>query len=277
MDIAGFLAAVEDIFDTDEQGVLRAPKDPSHAQLTADVAGMTTTNEVAVLNTAAKLLPAGECYVEVGSFKGRSICGATQGVSGGPFYVLENFLEFGMLGDEARAELMTNLARHCADKDVRLIDGDAFATLTRPGMIAEPVGVYFYDGEHTRLSHYLALGVIEPLLADEALILVDDATWPMVQRAHERYMSEHPGWQVIKRWDARTNDDPDWANGLHALSFRRPAGAKRELSPNVRLAMAAQRSVVGPMRKLAWTTLHKAPWLVPLAKKIEPKKHHAIS
>ena len=52
----------------------------------------------------------------------------------------------------------------------------------KPGVVPEPVGVYFYDGGHTWLAHYLALGVAEPLLADEALVLVDDASWPLVAR-----------------------------------------------------------------------------------------------
>lgn len=276
MDVTTFLTQAELLFSGDPyEGAI---SDPAHAAISADVAGMTTAREVAVLNLAARLLPPGECYVEVGTFKGRSICGASRGVTERTFYAIENFVEFGMAGQDARDELMNNLQRHCADTDVRLLEGDAFTVLRSPGVVGSPVGVYFYDGEHTRLSHFLALGIIEPLLADEALVLVDDATWPLVQRAHASYLARHPGWSAVRRWDARDNDDPEWANGLQALRFQRPSSARRlGLAPDVRLALAAQRGIVGPARKATWRALARAPWLVPLAKRLEPKGQHQIA
>lgn len=274
MDVDAFLRhAEDDVFAGDpHDGAL---SDPAHAELVQDVAGMTTAREVAVLNLAARLLPPDECYLEVGTFKGRSICGATRGVDTGCFVAVENFVEFGMSGRAARAELEANLARHCAGKDVRLIEGDAFAVLRSGAAVDRPVGVYFYDGEHTRLSHYLALGVVEPLLADEALVLVDDATWPLVQLAHRRFLEAHPAWTIVRRWDARTNDDPEWANGLHALRFRR-GDRPRSLSPRVRCALVVQRAIVGPARRAVWRALARSRWLVPLAKRLEPKSGHAI-
>jgi hypothetical protein len=215
--------------------------------------------------------------VEVGSFKGRSICGATRGVEDRTFYVLENFVEFGMAGRDARNELVDNLRRHCGHQDVRLLEGDAFSLLRRTGVVDAPVGVYFYDGEHTRLAHFLALGVIESLLADEALALVDDATWPLVQQAHQRYRARHPGWSVARRWEARHNDDPEWGNGLHALRFQRPSGVRgTALSPRVQLAVAVQRGVVGPARKATWKMLTRAPGLVPLVERLASEGQHPI-
>lgn len=275
MDVSSFLSEAELLFTGDPYDGTIA--DPAHAAIAGEVAGMTTARELAVLNLAARMLPRGECYLEVGSFKGRSICGASRGVTERTFYAIENFVEFGMEGRDARDELRTNLERHCSGTDVRLLEGDAFSVLLDPGVVDSPVGVYFYDGEHTRLSHFLALGIITPLLADEALVLVDDATWPLVQEAHASYMARHTGWSVVRRWDARHNDDREWANGLHALRFRRPPGARRPgLSRDVRLALAAQRRVVGPTRKAAWKALARAPWLVPLAKRLEPKGRHQI-
>jgi predicted O-methyltransferase YrrM len=273
MDVSAFLDRAEDLFAGDPyEGALA---DPAHAELVREVAGMTTARQVAVLNLAARLLPPDECYLEVGTFKGRSICGATRGVEGGCFVAIENFVEFGMSGREARAELEANLSRHCAGKDVRVVEGDAFAVLRSGHAVDRPVGVYFYDGEHTGLSHYLALGVVEPLLADEALVLVDDATWPLVQRAHARFLATHPGWTVVRRWDARVNDDPEWANGLHALRFSRGPRA-RAPDPRVRFALVVQRGIVGPARRTVWRVLARAPWLVPLAKRLEPKSGHTI-
>lgn len=249
MQTSRFFATVGDLFDGDPQH--HDPTDPRWVELSGDVDGFTSPNELAVLNHAAALLPADEAYLEVGTFKGRSLVGAVQDNPGKTYVAIENFLEFGMAGEQARAELQRNLAAHAAHAAPELIEGDCFEVMARPGAIDRPVGVYFYDGEHTLLAHYLALAVVEPLLADEALILVDDATWPVVQRAHRLFLKRHPGWQICERWDAVRDDDPRWANGMHALVFRRTGGA-RGLS---RVDEALRRyQVTGQNRvnRLAW-------------------------
>ena len=86
----------------------------------------------------------------------------------------------------------------------------------------QAMGCLFEDVERQRL--------VEPLLADEALVLIDDASWPVVQKAHRLFLKRHPGWQIVEQWDAAHADDPRWANGLHALTFRRVPGTARKLS-----------------------------------------------
>lgn len=235
------------------------PTDPRWAEMASHVSGFTSPNELAVLNLAAAALPADEAYLEVGTFKGRSIVAAVQGNADKKFYAMENFLEFGMAGEEAHAELTDNLKRFAGDADVQLLEGDAFTMMAQPGLIDRPVGVYFYDGEHTLLSHYLALAVVEPLLADEALILVDDATWPVVQRAHRIFLRRNPQWRIVETWDAQQTDDPRWANGLHALVFQRRSGARRGLSRTDRALLAYQTTVQDKVNKAAWASAARFP------------------
>ena len=192
MDTKAFLAALDGAFDGRPE--LGVPLDPRYAAVADDVTGFTTPAELAVLNLAARMLPEGEAYLEVGTFKGRSLCGALVDAPHRRYVAVENFMEFGMLGAEARRELVGNLERYAGDRnDVRLLEGDCFKLLARPDAVGEPVGVYFYDGAHTGMAHYLALGVVEPLLADEALVLVDDASWPMVARATTAYVEGNAG------------------------------------------------------------------------------------
>jgi len=234
------------------------PIDPTWQRLVGEVAGYTGPNELAVLNAAAEALPDDEAYLEVGTFKGRSLVAAVQGNEDKRFYAIENFLEFGMTGQQARAELRNNLSRFARGADVHLLEGDAFALLARPGLIDRPVGVYFYDGEHTLLSHYLALAVVEPLLADEALVLIDDASWPLVQRAHRIFLRRHPGWEVSAAWDAHHADDPRWSNGLHALVFRR-TGPTRGMSRIDEALRLYQTAVQDRVNKVAWGMADRFP------------------
>lgn len=274
MDTQQFLSQLDTIFPGDPQTTDAV--DPRWQEMVDSVGGFTSANELAVLNLAARLLPPDETYLEVGTFKGRSLCGAIQDAGDTTFHAVENYLEFGMLGLEARNELADNLARWGADADVRLVEADCFRAMAGTELVDRPVGVYFYDGAHTHLSHWLALGVAEPLLADEALVLVDDATWPMVQRAHRRYMGKHRGWALVREWDAAVTDDPRWANGLHALIYRRPAGAPRRMARDVRVLRRVQLHVFAPLEKTLWKTVHRFPQVVPLLKRLIPKRSRSV-
>lgn len=274
MDTAAFAAGLDGLFDGPlADGV---PRDPRFAEVAERVAGFSTPAELAVLNLAARSLPAGEAYLEVGTYKGRSLSGTLLDAPDRAYVAVENFQEFGMLAAESRAELERALAEHGEGKRLTLHDGDCFAVLADRGAVPEPVGVYFYDGAHTGLAHYLALGVAEPLLADEALVVVDDATWPMVAESTRRYIAKHPGWTVLRDIRAAADHDERWANGLLVLAYHRPAGAPRRMATDVRWRRLVQVRLRGPATSLVWRTLHRFPGLVPLAKRLVPKSSRTV-
>jgi predicted O-methyltransferase YrrM len=266
VDTSAFAAALDGVFDGRLADGL--PRDHRFAGVVGDVPGFCTAAELAVLNLAARMLPAGEAYLEVGTFKGRSLCGTLLDAPDRTYVAVENFQEFGMVADSSRAELTGHLDRYAAGRTLVLHDADCFALLARPGAVPEPIGVYFYDGGHTAMAHYLALGVVEPLLADEALVLVDDATWPVVAAATQRYLRRHPGWSVVRDIRAASDHDPVWANGMLVLAYRRPAGAPRRVAADVRWRRLVQVRLRTPAATLVWRTLHRFPWLSPLAKRL---------
>jgi predicted O-methyltransferase YrrM len=274
LDTTAFAAALDTVFDGRlEDGV---PRDDRFAGVAEQVPGFCTPAELAVLNLAARMLPEGEAYLEVGTFKGRSLCGTLLDAPDRSYVAVENFQEFGMLAGSSRQELAENLARYRNDHRLTLHDGDCFAVLARAGVLPEPIGVYFYDGAHTGLAHYLALGVVEPLLADEALVLVDDATWPVVAAATRRYVERHPGWNAVREVRAVRDHDPAWANGMLLLAYRRPAGVLPGMGPDVRWRRVLQVRLRGPATSLVWRALHRFPGLVPLAKRVAPKRSRTV-
>jgi hypothetical protein len=190
---------------------------------------------------------------------------------------MENFQEFGMLARSARDELADNLRRYTPGARMQLVEGDCFRLLADAQAVPEPVGVYFYDGGHTWLAHYLALGVVEPLLADEALVLVDDASWPLVARATRSYITRHPGWTMLRDIRAEGDHDPRWANGLMVLKWQRPArSASRRTAWDVGVLRQAQLRVVGPVESLAWRSVHRFGWLVPVARRLVPARSRTV-
>ncbi len=272
LDTTAFTASLDELFIGDWAD--GRPRDPRFDEIVNGVDGFSTAAQLAVLNLAARSLPLGEAYLEIGTFKGRSLCGATLDVPGCRFFAVENFMEFGMAGADARNVLLTNLELHARDVDLHLLEGDAF-TMLAPDNFDQPVGVYFYDGVHTGAAHHLALALVEPLLADEAIVLVDDASWPMVERATERYLVNHRDWSMLRTFSASANDDPAWANGLMVLAYRR-SGAVAAVPPADRLRQKFQVSVRGPANALTWRTLHRFPQLVPIAKRVLPTRSRTV-
>jgi predicted O-methyltransferase YrrM len=284
MDLEAFQAKLAGLFGGD----LRAdhPVDRRFRDVLADVPGMATEHKLALLNLAAAHLGPGEAYLEVGSFKGLSLIGAMLGNPGRRFYAIENFLEFNPDGT-ARAELEANLARWAGSGRARVLEGDCFDLLRRGQGPEEPVGVYFYDGAHGRLPHYLALGVAEPWLADRALVVIDDASWPIVARATDRYVAAHPGYRLLFDLAADHEEDPRWWNGVRVYAFERP-GAQTRAQASVRGGLGGRllppRSIgldtawrllaydllYRPAVRVAWKTLPRHPGLCAAVLKVVP-------
>src|SRR6266508_2618388 len=108
--------------------------------------------------------------------------------------------------------------------------------------------------------------------ADRALVVVDDASWPMVARATERYLAAHPGYELLFDLAAEREEDPRWWNGLRVYGFRRPPGqaAGRRASPDVSWLMLAYGLAYQPAVRLAWKTLPHHPRLASAVLKVVP-------
>jgi predicted O-methyltransferase YrrM len=223
VDIEAFRVGLAQVFDGDLQAP--HPRDRRFRRLMDDVAGMASENKLALLNFAASLLPAGEAYLEVGSFKGLSIIAAMLGNEQAQFYAIESFREFGVDPPSTRRELERNLEHWNVRDRLHLLIGDSFDLLRDGRAIHAPVGVYFYDGNHGRLAQHLALGVVEGLLAEQALVVVDDASWPVVRSTSQAYASRHAGYELLFDLPSEREYDPKWWNGLLVYGYRRPAGA----------------------------------------------------
>jgi predicted O-methyltransferase YrrM len=248
------------------------PLDRRFRAVIDDVPGMATESKLALLNLAAANLDPGESYLEVGSFKGLSLIGAMLGNERARFYAIENFLEFNLDAGATRAELLANLDRWVDRDRLELLEGDCFRLLRRDGLLEAPVGVYFYDGAHGRLPHYLALGVAERWLADRALVVVDDASWPMVATQTDRYLAAHPGYELLFDLAAGREEDPRWWNGLRVYAYRRPPGAPaaRRASADVAWRLLAYDLAYQPSMRLAWKTLPHHPRLAEAVLKVVP-------
>ena len=175
-----------------------------------DVPGLAKANNLALLNVAARCVPEGEHYAEVGTYRGTSLIAAQQD-NAGSFVALDNW----SMGDGNPDQLRTNLARYGLDATV--LDGDAFETLRRG--IPSPVGVYYYDNGHEYEQQLDGMRLVEPYLASPALVIVDDTDWERVERAVDDYLAGQPRAQELFRVDGKDRGQPEWWEGMRVLRW----------------------------------------------------------
>ncbi len=250
-------------------GDLRAdhPIDRGLAPVVEQVAGMSTEHALTVLDLAVAHLGPGECYLEVGSYRGRSLVGAMLRNPAHRAVAVESFAEFGVDPASSRREVDATLRGFGVADRVDFQVGDAFALL-RPGLVPLPVGAYFYDGAHSRIAQYLGLALAEPLLADEAIVVVDDFSWPQVRSSTLTYLRRHPGYRVIAEMPAEHDFDERWCNGLLVLAWRRPDSWRPPGGWEVAWRRWAHLAVLAPMRRVAYRILPRHPRLMRLAMRV---------
>ena len=91
------------------------------------------------------------------------------------------------------------------------------------------VAVYYYDDGHTYEKQLDGLRMIEPWLADRALLIVDDTDWNDVERATRDYLEQQPRARLLVWIPGKDNGYPAWWEGVKVLAWE--ADAAPTLSP----------------------------------------------
>jgi protein O-GlcNAc transferase len=142
---------------------------------------------------------------------------------------VDNFSAFDPQANNERA-LRQHLAQFHIEPQVRFYPqdfGEFFLTLRQ----ARPsTGVYFYDGTHDYRSQLLGLMLVEPFLADRALLIVDDTNCPAVQQANWDFMLAYPACRLLAELPTPRNCSPTFWNGLQILAWDRQQPQHQEWS-----------------------------------------------
>jgi predicted O-methyltransferase YrrM len=190
------------------------------------VPNLARENNLSLVNVAAVLLEPGESYVEAGTYMGASLIAAARENEGKDLVGIDDFsfgsLELPQVDGRSlpaadRARLDQNLARFGVEATI--LEGDA-QELLRSGALGERrVGVYYYDAGHSYEQQLEGLKVIEPYLADSALLIVDDSDWADVERATRDYLAGQPRAQLLFEIPGREQGQPQWWEGVTVLGW----------------------------------------------------------
>ena len=168
---------------------------------------------------------AAQRYMEVGVWQGSTFVSACYGWQLDEATAIDDFSQFplaaGNDGSDVQAAFRANVARFLPTQDITLRAKPVFSV--PQDTLPANVDVYFYDGGHTDEEQYQAITWAWPLLAQEAIIVVDDANFDGVIPATRRGFAA-VGARVLWEWllPARFNGDQEnWWNGLYIAVVRK--------------------------------------------------------
>ena len=149
-------------------------------------------------------------YLEIGTWKGSSICSAMCG-NNMVATVIENWSEFG----GPKQEFLDNFENFKGDNDANFIESDCWAV--DPSLLGM-FNIYMYDGNHDEKSHFKALNHFYPCLDNQFIYLVDDWNWEKVRTGTINSINQN-NLKIIWEKEIRLTYDnsttkSEWWNGL---------------------------------------------------------------
>jgi protein O-GlcNAc transferase len=217
-----FTAGLPGLFDDFPHS--EQPRGRRFDDVIATVPNLAMENNLALVNLAASLLGPGESYVEAGTFMGASLIAAARGNEGKDLVAIDNF-RFGpievagrSLPAASRAALEANLERFGVS-GAAILEGDALELLRGDALAGKSVGVFYYDACHDYEEQLEALRLVEPHLAEPALVIVDDSDWPRVQDAVRDYLAGQPRARLLVEIAGSTAGQPQWWEGMQVLAW----------------------------------------------------------
>jgi len=195
------------------------PRDPLYARILDEVDGLAEPNNLALIAAATSALSEGETYLEAGSFNGASLIAAAHGKRG-DFVGIDNFSMRAGSPEQLAANLRAFDCQHA-----RILEGDVFATLESGALDGRKVGAYYYDAGHGHDQQLAGLRLVEPYLADAALLIVDDTDWEQVGQTVDEYLASQPGASDLVRIAGKSQGAPGWWEGMRVLAWRAPSAS----------------------------------------------------
>lgn len=195
------------------------PKSEQFQAVLDQVKGMTAANVMQLLNLAVECMETDDVYCEIGCFPGATLIGALLNHPELIAYAVDNFSEADASQDNFE-QLSKNLSVFNLDEQVVFCNQnfEEFFFDLRENQNSEKIGVYFYDGAPDYRSQLLALLLVKPFLAEQALIVINGSNWSTVQQAAWDFMAAHSQCQLTL--DLSTaKDDYTFGKGIFVLSW----------------------------------------------------------
>lgn len=156
-------------------------------------------------------------YLEIGSWKGSSVCSAMCG-NKATVVCIDNWSQFG----GPKEEFIKNFEKFKGDNNATFIEKDCFKLDV--SSLQQKFNIYMFDGEHTTECHYNALIHYYDSLDDTFIFIVDDWNWDYVREGTLKSIEKLNLKVLYKKevrltWDNSVTPEPDlrnnWWNGIY--------------------------------------------------------------
>lgn len=219
--------------------VLTESSDFFSARPLVDIEGLSSPKVCAFLNRLVGEMDPGEHYLEIGTWKGRTLLSAARHNAGRLCIACDKFRFWGRFtgpGFLARRSLYRNLRRY-ADGSAR-IEFHAMTSreLFRRELVRPPVGVFFYDGDHSYEETHHAIVSAERYLSPRSVLVVDDWADPTVQRATHDALAEAELEVLWSRSLPGAHDETGFWNGLGVFFIERRSASQQPSTSTRRVA-----------------------------------------
>lgn len=204
--------------------LLVANDDYQGAQPLVDIEGLSSARVCRFLNDLVRGMDASESYLEVGTWKGKTLLSAALDNQGKICFACDKFRVLGRftgLGCLAKQALYRNIERFSGQSAEIIFHHTTSARLFRERRIGGPIGVYFYDGDHSFAGTYHGISAAIPCLSQRAVVLVDDWNDPVIRAASREALRNS---QVSLLWERELEGDhteSGWWNGLGVFFVER--------------------------------------------------------
>ncbi len=137
------------------------------------IEGMSGQSFRHVLN---KLISYGDCYLEIGTWRGSTACSALNG-NQIDAWLIDDWSEFGGPATSA----LSNVSKFVSKRSRLSIVSRDFRLVDYKSIITNEVNVYLFDGPHSQSDHVDGVKVINSLDFQTLMFVVDDWNWKDVQ------------------------------------------------------------------------------------------------
>lgn len=201
-------------------------QDTTFRDYAREINGLVGPASVEMLAECVKHIDEDKCYLEVGTFQGMSLLGTAMRNPDVSCYGVENFAEeFKDNWDKFDPNKRSNqhILHHNLEKfgkgNASVFEQD-YRTFfqNRKDVNGKKAEVYLYDGPHSYEHQVFGLILAQPLLADHAIVFIDDYKCPNVPKSIDRVLAMNNGYKrQIKSW---VNPYEDFREGFVALEFK---------------------------------------------------------
>jgi predicted O-methyltransferase YrrM len=213
-------AVLTSIKTTCMQGMLH-----EHAELT----GFSGKKVIGALQRIAReVVDENTVYVEVGVFQGLSLLSVGKSLRAGHAIGIDNFAYFDK--DGKNYDIVKQRQQKLGLNNVQVINQDFEKALQGLDSVlaGRKVSLFFLDGPHDYRSQLMGLLLIKPLLAEGAVIVVDDSNYRHVRQANRDFLIANPEFKLIfetytvghpatLKGDDRKEVEDGWWNGLNVF------------------------------------------------------------